>query len=387
MVHMVTEIKNARILLMIAMVFCCMGLHGARNGVSVTAPPEGAVIYTWDWYASTLAGFRPESRRLDIAQSADSIYIRLYDVTSNPASGLFAIDSWIGGKVEDGKVRIKGTTEVPTYEYEFVNNVLHVKYDSFLGYRYFNPAQYETWTEISGDTYRDWGRIWTVEEDVLLDYDSDRKWIHNPASCIWVSDNKVDWDCTGGREGPLWPWSVYDDFELFYVPEGPLTPRVPQFKLGTYNDPLTWEEKKCLLLSGCVTSEEGPSMHYYRLYFRVYVDGQPYVLSYWEDEPRYDLWMDYGGRKTWDGYGKSVLVPFDRPFREAYAVMVYKYEDGSEVVSAPAPIVDVSGVDEIFRDNSEDVAAPVYDLSGRRVKPDRLAPGVYIRNGKKFMVR
>lgn len=33
MVTMVTEIKNARILSMIAMLFCCMGLYGARNGV------------------------------------------------------------------------------------------------------------------------------------------------------------------------------------------------------------------------------------------------------------------------------------------------------------------------------------------------------------------
>ena len=387
MVHGVTKILNARILLMIVMVSVCMSLYGVKNRVSVTLPPEGAKIETWDWYASTLAGFGTDSRTLDVAQSGDSIYIRLYDCTSNPASGMFAIDSWIGGKVKDGKIHVKGASEVPTYEYEFVNNVLHIKHDSSLGIRYFNPAEYETWTEISGDTYRDWGRIWTVDEDVLLDYDSDKKWIHNPGSCIWVSDNNVDSDCTGGREGPLWPWAVYDDFELIYVPEGPLTPRSPQFMLGTYKDPVTWKEEKCLLLNGSIISDEGPAMHYYRLYFRVYIDGQPYALSHWEDEPRYDLWMDYGGRKTWNGYSKSMRVPFDRPFQEAYAVMVYKYKDGSEVVSAPAPIVDMSGVDEIFREDPEDVSAPVYDMSGRRVRPDRLAPGVYIRNGRKFMVR
>ena len=29
----------------------------------------------------------------------------------------------------------------------------------------------------------------------------------------------------------------------------------------------------------------------------------------------------------------------------------------------------------------------VFDLSGRQVNPDRLTPGIYIRAGRKFIVR
>lgn len=46
-----------------------------------------------------------------------------------------------------------------------------------------------------------------------------------------------------------------------------------------------------------------------------------------------------------------------------------------------------TGVGEVFREEREDVSASVYDLSGRRVRPDCLAPGAYIRNGRKFIVR
>ena len=128
-------------------------------------------------------------------------------------------------------------------------------------------------------------------------------------------------------------------------------------------------------------------MHFYDLDYRIYLDGEPYVMYDDEGNPYTDIHMNYKGASTRRGLAVgSCTVPF-KPFKEAYAVMVYKYEDGAEVVSEPAPLVDISVVDEVFGEEPEDVSAPVYDLSGRRVKPDRHAPGVFIRNGRKFMVR
>ena len=47
-----------------------------------------------------------------------------------------------------------------------------------------------------------------------------------------------------------------------------------------------------------------------------------------------------------------------------------------------------NGVDGIATDSaSEDPDAPVYDITGRRVDASSLSPGIYIRNGRKFIAR
>ena len=46
-----------------------------------------------------------------------------------------------------------------------------------------------------------------------------------------------------------------------------------------------------------------------------------------------------------------------------------------------------SGIGEIPQSDSSVQHAPVYDLSGRRLPATRLSPGIYIMNGKKFIVR
>ena len=45
------------------------------------------------------------------------------------------------------------------------------------------------------------------------------------------------------------------------------------------------------------------------------------------------------------------------------------------------------GVGNIINENVDNNTTVVYDLQGRRIKPDNLRPGIYIRNGKKFIVR
>jgi len=219
-----------------------------------------------------------------------------------------------------------------------------------------------------------WYYVQTLDEDVALKYDADRKWLYT-TQAIWITGwGKWQMEASS-KEGPFWPDDLYGCYELIYVPDGPLTPQAPRFTYVTDSN-----GKKCMKLNGNVFSVEGPAMHFDQLKFRIYIDGNP-KLGYY-DYAEWHYGHDFSG---WNII--EVSLEYEEPFQEAYAVMVYKYEDGSEVVSAPAPIVDISGVDEIFREDPEDVSAPVYDLSGRRVKPDRLAPGVYIRNGRKFMVR
>ena len=45
---------------------------------------------------------------------------------------------------------------------------------------------------------------------------------------------------------------------------------------------------------------------------------------------------------------------------------------------------DATGIDDVFSEESDD--APIYDLTGRKVN-DTSKPGIYIKNGKKYIVR
>ena len=46
-----------------------------------------------------------------------------------------------------------------------------------------------------------------------------------------------------------------------------------------------------------------------------------------------------------------------------------------------------SGIMDAVMDGQQPVDTRVFDLSGRQVNPDRLTPGIYIRAGRKFIVR
>ena len=38
-------------------------------------------------------------------------------------------------------------------------------------------------------------------------------------------------------------------------------------------------------------------------------------------------------------------------------------------------------------DSDESTETVIYDLNGRKVNPDKLRPGIYIRNGKKVVIK
>ncbi|MCH5238063.1 MAG: leucine-rich repeat domain-containing protein [Muribaculaceae bacterium] len=46
-----------------------------------------------------------------------------------------------------------------------------------------------------------------------------------------------------------------------------------------------------------------------------------------------------------------------------------------------------SGIETINGNSSEESPSPIYDLGGRTISPENLAPGIYIRDGKKFVVK
>lgn len=318
-------------------------------------PPEGTQIEEWDCYRSNAAGrIDHGDHPTEVAAANDSLYFVFYRVDN----AYFAPESsWVRGHIDGNKVTIKNGLRLYGMGYLF-------------SCEYWSESEYY----MEGYSRRTWYAR-ALDDDIVFDYDAERKWLHNPNHAIWMSDDgSTYYQDSSTHEWSLWPENLLNAYELTYVPEGPLTPQPPKFTYETGSD-----GEKYMIIRGNIFSIEGPAMHYDKLSFRIYIDGNQY--------PEHGFsW--YYGNPTSDGWNRIwKREEYSEPFQEAYAVMVYKYEDGSEVVSTPAPIVDVSGVDEVFREDIEDIEAPVYDLSGRRVQPDRLAPGVYIRNGRKFLVR
>ncbi len=77
------------------------------------------------------------------------------------------------------------------------------------------------------------------------------------------------------------------------------------------------------------------------------------------------------------GYGEPVVwhLPIDRKY-QMYVNVSFRRA------------AEQNGVDGIATDSaSEDPDAPVYDITGRRVDASSLSPGIYIRNGRKFIAR
>lgn len=392
-VAMNRNFSNAKILLTILSLIGCLDLKAQSGDSDIVTPPKDAKIETWDWYYSyILPNFSNWNFKLDVALSEDSIYFRLADrgqsQYESEFDGPFYTDSWVRGKIQGDKVVINRPAKLMSYRgMEGDDGPDHSK---FAGYKYFNASKF--WTENTYHTDQHYYmsyNVETIDKDITFDYNPNLKILNNPDCDIWVSSYQKDEAGYESYDTPFLPCSpIYSDFELIYVPDGPLTPKAPEF-LYESSCPTDRKNNKYLILNGSILSEEGLAMHYSELYYRIYVDGKPYIYDYTlNGDPITDINMGYKGRQSRNGNHLWLThIPCDKPLSNAYAVMVYKYADGMETVSAPTQLRDVSKINELVSEDQEDMTSPVYDLSGRCVKPENLSPGIYISKGKKFIVK
>lgn len=389
MVAINSKIFNVKTLLAIFSIMVCLDLKAQSDDPDITLPPEDAKIETWDWYCSYEWGNDQDRRKLDVALSEDSIYFRLVDSGrsqyESQFDGPFCPDSWVRGKIHGDNVVVNRPATLMSYRK--LEGSQEPDHSKFAGYKYFNASKY--WTKDAGHTdqhYYTSYNVETVDKDITFDYNPNLKILNNPDCDIWVSTYQQDEYSYTTYDVPVLPSPIYSDFELINVPDGPLTPKAPEF---LYDTPCPRDNKNYVTLNGSILSEEGPAMHYYNLYYRIYVDGKPYVYDYsYYGDPLTDIYMGYKGKSTRNRmHGSLIHIPYDKQLDNAYAVMVYKYGDGLESISSPAPLRDASKINDLISDNQDDMNTPVYDLSGRCVKRENLSPGIYIRNGKKFIVR
>ena len=124
-----------------------------------------------------------------------------------------------------------------------------------------------------------------------------------------------------------------------------------------------------------------------------------YTISV-EFNPAHTLWC-FG----YEGDNQNLLVPklknsavwISDKQRGAISLNRTYYFDGTSTGDDfdPQPIylhptfrkVTESGIMDAVTDRQQPEDTRVFDLSGRQVNPDRLTPGIYIRAGRKFIVR
>lgn len=137
--------------------------------------------------------------------------------------------------------------------------------------------------------------------------------------------------------------------------------------------------------------------------------GNTRLISHSNNDREYTVgaYMEIEANQVWlfgdDGANQDILTPrFEyssiwigsKP-GESWAIQRTYHFDTSVTGSdfGPMPIyrhptfrkVSESGIGRIGTEQTRD--SRIFDLQGRQVNPDRLTPGIYIRNGRKFIVR
>ncbi len=315
--------------------------------------------------------------------SKDSIYIKNLMNYGIPSGW------WIKGAIKDNKVTfsrndIIGRVINNNMEYERCYLYLFTCEDGAL-----NPSH-------DPDYY------YNLDEDLVMDYDPVDKTLSNPNHrfCFlpveklfspagrwtrWLryySDPSKDY--TYGE-------CYYDRILLKPCSDIPQIPNPPQIKIVKLNG------EDYFQLTGDYYGIDDILLNPTRLWYKIYIDGElidvsNYTMEQYEGYNFYrnvcdGLWYRVIWAEDEDlprGRKMYVKVP-DREYHIVYATLVYRMHALNEEYESLPGYLNNSGLDDIKEENEADGA--VYDLTGRRVSRDNLAPGIYISKGQKFIVK
>lgn len=382
------NMKN--LLLFLTLVFYCSQSWGYYWIGNVTPPSDMSIEY-----------YTNGSRYIKVGVVNDTIYFGgLITNSYSKDSNLYqswtrkSVMSWIYGTIQDSVITL---TKNPVGEYF---NIYDPEVYSFPVYIY--PLE-----ESDGN------------KDITLEIDKISKKIGhlNQPFIVSPSETKPQWF----NEGIL---DKKKRINLERFPDAPQTPRAPVMTRGEFS---VFSNK---IFPGCyleadIFSTDNHMMPASALYYKLYADGGPI------DEKK-DLIFFYVSGNDWltssfDGmrgsyiyrniflahgyqinarYGDDdstppsltkVFIPFSyegdeydydsicEDYNTLYATLVLINPDGTVTESEPAYLQEggIGGtVDDAYIKEQ-----PVYDLTGRRVNRDNLAPGIYISAGRKFTVK
>lgn len=305
--------------------------------------------------------FPTQGRFVTVATQADSIYVR----NLFPESGTM----WLKGKLQGGKAIFhRGDVVAMRSELKRLG-VYDWKIDD------------SQWTRML---------VLSPVDDVLsFDYDPVAKTLSNPSAAFdGVADSDVEISYLLYKTVNSKP-TVFIEAEISPWEDKPLTPQSPMilYKLDYIN---MFDEGPHSKFTLSDISEEGMLMDSERLYYHLTVnDNIPVEVTLTDkngdEHVTADIPFNYSGslneRETCiiqNGYTWYVYYDFDDI--EQIDIQLF-YKGGGEERSSEIS----TGIDEIVEPSPASGSTAIYDLQGLQVDPDRLAPGIYIKNGRKFI--
>lgn len=292
---------------------------------------------------------------VDVAVDGSDIYVRGL-VTSVP-------EAWAKGKIEDKKATFANG------QFMGVSN----------GYMlYFTPATHQT-TE-----YPDYG--FSITTFTATGQEMSFDW--NPAN-VSLTAPTADMIVSVGLNSN----SAFDTYmapRINKFENVAATPKTPSItSVGQYED-----EHGPYMAVAIRTSDfsvDDSYMDRSKLGYRVFINGSEEPFEFTPAEyPTIDapltvvpLTLNTQDFVSSDNYQNFYIFRTDIAKIEVQMV----YTGGNTTSYSGKGLWQDAGVHDVLESEGFDREAPVYDLTGRRVNPDAAAPGIYIRDGRKFLVR
>lgn len=313
--------------------------------------------------------------------------------------------------VKGDSIYIYGTVKFLKSEYEYYAKEFCIKGEirnDKAVFQYGQPADPNADYKLQLVTLIPESEEWWVPvfEDLEFDYDSEACVLTNPSSafaiCPWGTD------CVDTNPSlEFWPFEP-DYYPVmistWFVPalDGqPATPLPPVIvKVDSYDG-------KFCIVDYTMSNRDayGRIMNNNELFYRVRVNGEDYTFSkenyeYIDDDMDkvpfyfYDEIVLSQGHGIIDSFGID-FINFDAEYNIGKFVIREKdvmtvgmqsvYYGGGEEHASEWVYSNTSGVEAVEDDAACD--GILYDLHGRKVSSDTPAPGIYIRDGKKIVIR
>lgn len=323
-------------------------------------PPPGLqkVDYDYKYYPvlSNNVHFGEIGKRLKVVQNGEEIYVQ--------GCSFYHPEAWIMGHREGTSYVFKDRQLISAVEY-FVSVDSHTEEDHHPSYTNF----IEVITPLGEDVVfisSDFGEVLT--SDMMFQI------YGNPDI-----ERKFDFEYIGlyGDE------DIYAKSVFSKIPDSPRRPQTPEIKIDNYGG-----KNSTVTVCGSYFDTDGYVMDVEKMYYKLYVGGEPFVFSKdschgasYLTEPseylsyaRMNMTLDMVNLPS--NYRFSINLPSNQA-ETVEAELIY-IQDGKEYSSSVGTLTEGGNSPE---DES------VYDLLGRKVSPDSLIHGIYIKGGKKFVVR
>lgn len=358
------------------------------------------LMYYWNSpeVPDTFSRYKLRAKEIPVVVDADTVYLEMvmfdtkyfyesFNTDTLPEGKTSSIEAngWIKTVRDGNRLRFPNKNIIGYAQYDlqadpiFSGNSVYLK--EYRDTLYVNSISLGKSSIAFKGVYQSTWKIkrWDIEyrdENMLCDYNHVTGMISNPDSELLVSYH--DHEAIDNLDSPH--EMVVKDFMIGHVAEEPDYLPAPSVRYK-------WDDSRiyCDTYLDVVT-EDGKILNCNNIYTDYYIKGKP---------KRQEYGTHVVTLKSTDGFNpfrNGAFVNYKGTFTsvdELEVMCYYKKADGTRVESPRVKAFDVTGINDIQAEPQQTVTPDdgyFYDLTGRRVNPQNLSPGIYIRNGRKFTV-